>query len=545
MVNFSNRLFKLKNLTLFCLLLLLAACASIQQPSGGPKDTQPPKLVKETPKNLSTNFVSDQIRIQFDEFIKLNNEFTEISISPAVEKMPRFKAHRQYLDIKFEAPLEKNTTYTINFGKAIVDVNEGNILRNYTYVFSTGNKIDSLSISGSVYSALTKESLKDVTVFLFPVNQDTLFGKKRPSIYTSTDSAGNFHLKNLREDKYFIYGLKEPGGTGDRIYNSINKEIAFLKDTLDLKKDITDIRLELFKEIPEKFKVSDHKIETNGRIALVFNKPLTTPTIQILEPKELDARKTVEINTQKDSALLWLPELTFDSLKIVVNEKAKALDTVKIFRGKKETYKREVIVTDNLQNSKLKPGTDVVLILSSPANSFDLSKIKLLEDSTAITNFRIVKDTTSIRKYLLKYSWKQGRQYTIKADENVFTDAFNFKSKPFTRNFSLDTEENYGNLSLAVTVPESGKNYLVELLTEQFTVLKKDEISKDTVLNYLRYPAGKYQIRVIYDENKNGQWDTGNVKERRQPEKVWNYDKSITLRPNWDIEEKMAIPKAP
>src|SRR5687767_1268713 len=226
---------------LLALILTLTACASMQQPSGGPKDTQPPKIVKTTPKNLSTQFKSKTIEIEFDEFVKLTNEFTEISISPATEKMPIFKAKKELLEIKFDEALDSNTTYTINFGKAVVDVNEGNILKNYSYVFSTGNKIDSLSISGRVKNSLSKDSLGDATVFILPVKQDTLFGKKRASIFTSTDSAGNFTLQNLRENDYFIYALKEE--SADRVYNSPDEEIGFIADTIHLDKNLSGLVL--------------------------------------------------------------------------------------------------------------------------------------------------------------------------------------------------------------------------------------------------------------------------------------------------------------
>jgi hypothetical protein len=125
--------------------------------------------------------------------------------------------------------LVKNTTYVINFGKGIQDVNESNVMKNFTYVFSTGPHIDSLSISGTVTNTLTREKEKDVTVMLFPLKQDSLlFGKKKPSIFTTTDSSGNFSLNNLHEDQYRIYALKE--ASPDKIFNNDNELIGFLKN---------------------------------------------------------------------------------------------------------------------------------------------------------------------------------------------------------------------------------------------------------------------------------------------------------------------------
>lgn len=523
------------------LMIFIFGCASIQQPSGGPKDTKAPKVVKANPKNLTTRFSAKSIEIQFDEFIKLNNEFTEISISPALDKMPNFKARKQVLDIKFDQALDSNTTYTINFGKSIADVNESNVLKNFSYVFSTGDLIDSLTISGTVINSLTKDTLKDATVFILPVKQDTLFGKKRANIFTSTDSAGHFTLQNLREDDYFLYALKEE--SADRIYNSASEEVGFLKDTIHLDKNISGLEISVFKQKPEIFSVTERKIENDGRIVLTFNKPLSDASVDVLAPADLNSKKTIEITSGKDSALLWLPTLSFDSLRLSVTSKNKPVDTIQINRSKRDTYNRAVVMTDNLISGKLKPGGTAVLTFSSPMSSIDQTKFTLLEDSVAVAGIKITKDTLSARKYRLSYPWKANRDYILKAPENAFTDLYGNKSKVYMRSFSLDSEENYGTIALTVSVSEAGKNYLVEWLNNENIVLRTDQVAQDTTLNYVRYPTAKYKVRVIYDENKNGIWDTGSVKERRQPEKIWNLDKDLTLRPNWDLEEKVLIPK--
>lgn len=533
-----------KNESLIFSLILLFGCASIQSPTGGPKDRQPPKVVEATPKNMTTRFKSQNIKIEFDEFIKLNNEFTEISISPAMDKMPTFKARKEMLDIKFDQPLDSATTYTINFGKAIVDVNESNILKNYSYVFSTGDLIDSLTISGKVKGSLKKDSLRDATVFILPVKQDTLFGKKRANIFTSTDSAGNFVLKNLREDDYLLYALKEE--SADRIYNGPAEEIGFFQDTIHLNKNMSGIELNVFQQVPETFSIKERKIENDGRILLLFNKPLPDATVNIIAPPALTKiKKAVELTASKDSAYLWVQDLTFDSLKVSVSANAKPLDTVQITRNKRDSYKREVNTMDNLSTGKLKPGGDVVLTLSSPIESYDISKFTLLEDSIAVTGLQVIKDSLSTRKFKVKYSWRSNREYILNTAADAFTDIFGNKSKAFTTTFTLDSEENYGTIALAVTVPDTGKTYLMQWLNSDDKILRTDKITRDTIINYIRYPTAKYNVRVVYDENNNEVWDTGSVKLRRQPEPIWNYNKVLTLRPNWDLEEKIVIPKNP
>jgi len=541
MANFLKRLFLTSILSISTLIYLFSSCASIQSPTGGPRDTIPPKIIKETPKNLTRNFTLKEIQIQFDEFVKITNEFSEISISPALDILPEFKAKKQNLTIKFTKPLEPNTTYTINFGKAIADVNESNILKNYTYVFATGDQIDSLSLSGSVISSLTKEKLKDVTVFILPVSQDSLFGKKRASYFTTTDSAGNFSLKNLREDSYRIYALNEQGG-GDRIYNGQNEEIGFLKNPILLKKNTEDIQLQIFKAVPKLFSVGDRKLESDGRILITFNKPLLKPSVNIIDPSELDGLKTFEITNTRDTALIWLPEITFDSLKVTVSEGSTPLDTIIIRRNKRDTYNRAVLVSDNIVGPKLRPKSDVKLKMSSPIATAQEPQITLLEDSISV-KFQILNEPNSKRTYSLKYPWKLNKEYILRFNDNAFTDIYGNKSKLYVKRFTLDTEDNYGNMSLKVTVPDTLQSYIVQWIGEKEDIYRQDVITKNTTLNYLTYPTSKYRIRVIYDENKNGIWDTGNVFTMQQPEKTWTFEKLISLRPNWDLEETMAIPK--
>lgn len=519
----------------------LCSCASVQSPTGGPRDTIPPKIVSENPANLTRNFKAQNIEIEFDEFIKIENEFTEISISPAIDVLPEFKAKKRNLEIKFSKPLEENTTYTINFGKAITDVNESNILTNYTYVFATGNQIDSLSLSGTVTNSLTQEKMKDVTVFILPTRQDSLFGKKRASFFTTTDTAGTFSLKNLREDTYRIYALSEQGG-GDRIYNGQNEEIGFLKDSIILNKNTDNINIEVFKAVPKNFAVAERKLENDGRILITFNKSLLKPSINIEDPIELNGLKTVEISNTRDTALIWLPELTFDSLKVSVTDGETPLDTITLRRNKKDVYNRNVLMTDNIPGTKLKPKTDIILRMTSPIASAQESEITLLEDSIEV-KFQLNKQTNSKRHYTLRYPWKLKKDYILRVNENAFTDSYGNKSKLYIKRFTLDTEDNYGNISIKIGVPDTLKSYIIQWMSDKETIYRQDVIHKNTTLNYLTYPTAKYRVRVVYDENKNGIWDTGDVFKRKQPENTWTFEKIISLRPNWDLEETMIIPK--
>jgi hypothetical protein len=269
----NNNIVFLRNFAiLFLIVSLIYSCASIQQPQGGPRDTTPPKVLSMLPKDETTNFTSKKVVIEFDEYFKLQNEFKEFSVSPEMPKPPVLKTKGKKLEISFPDSLEKNTTYTLNFGKSVADVNESNVVKNLTYVFSTGPKLDSLSIKGKVTNSLTGEPELDAVAFILPLNRDTLFGKDKPSIYTLTDSSGNYSLKNLRSDTYKLYVLKEK--SGDKIYQQATDEIGFLKDSIVLTKNMDSMNLKVFKEDATVFRIVDKRLNPDGSILLTFNQKL-------------------------------------------------------------------------------------------------------------------------------------------------------------------------------------------------------------------------------------------------------------------------------
>ncbi|PRY53853.1 carboxypeptidase family protein [Arcticibacter pallidicorallinus] len=516
-------------------------CASIQTPTGGPRDSVAPTVLKETPANFTTNFRAEEINIQLDEYFKISNESKEFSVSPAMDKNPFFKVRKKVLNIQLQDTLAPNTTYTINFGRGLVDYNEGNVLKNYMYVFSTGDKIDSLTITGTVTNTLSKKPVLDATVFIIPISQDSIFGKRRANIFTTTDSSGNFSLKYLRPDTYRVYALKEEGG--DRVYNSPNEEIAFLSAPLVFTKDTTGIKLELFRQEAGRFRIVDRKIEKDGKIVYMFNQKLSKPGIRILHPQELNESKIVEFSRTNDTLSMWTEKMDFDSIQVAILNEGKDIDTSVIRRSKRDEYNRELKISDNTPSSRIKPGTDLVLTFSAPVgDKIDPSKVTFLQDSVSVGGLRIFRDTSSTRKYVFKYPWKIDRSYILKLDENAFTGRFGGSNKPFEKVFSRDEELNYGNLALNVSVPDTSRQYIVQLLNERDELLRENPISKNTVIQYNMYSVGKYRFRVIYDSNRNGQWDTGDVYLKKQPENVWNANVEITLRANWELEEKLAIP---
>lgn len=541
MLNTKSAIFY-KNSLLIFIVLFIFSCAAQQPPQGGPRDQTPPKLVKAVPGNKTRNFAAKQIDLEFDEFIKLTNAYQEISMSPAMEKQPEYSSNKRKLKVEFKDTLLKNTTYVINFGKSIQDVNEGNTLKNFTYVFSTGSHIDSLSISGTVTNTLTQEKEKDVLVFIFPVKQDTLFGKKKPSIFALTDSSGNFSLNNLREDDYRIYALKE--ASPDKIFNHDDELIAFLKKPVHLKSDTSNIQLNLFKQDPEKFRVSEKRFDSDGKLLLVFNKGLTQPAVKVIYPSDVDNRKQVSFSRTKDTASVYLRNMNFDSVRVAIFDKGKAIDTIYQLKRKNESFTRTLTASYNIGNdSKLKPGSNLVVTTSIPIENFDQSQITLNEDSVATSDYTIQKDTGNYKLLNIKYKWRENSKYELILNEAALTDIYGDKNKRLSKKFQINKLDNYSQLTVKLTVPDTSKAYVVELLSEDKKLIQSDPITKSTSVVYKGILAAKYYVRIIYDENKNGKWDSGNVKQRRQPENIWLNDKLITLRPNWEAEEPITIPK--
>lgn len=529
----------------FLTALILFGCASMQKPQGGPKDRTPPKLLKGTPPNMTRNFSAKQIQLEFDEYFKLTNQAQEITISPALDKTPNIKVVQKSIVIDFKKDtLLKNTTYVINFGKSIADLNEGNVLDNFTYVFSTGPHIDSLSVSGNVQNLMTQEKEKQVTVMLFPLNKDTLWGKKKPTIFATTDTSGNFTLNNLHDGDYRIYALKEK--IPNRIYDKDDELVAFQTAPIHLKKDTANIHLNLFKQEPDKFRLVDRRFDADGKMFFTFNKPVENPSAKILFPAALDKDKIVDFNKTLDTAYVFMKNMDFDSIRVEFSQNKVPIDTVSLRKSRKEAFDHNITLKYNTTfDNKIKAGTTLVATSSAPIQTIDNSLITLNEDSTNVSNYTLTKDTATMRRLIFNYKWKPNSRYDLIFNEGALTSIYGDKNKKFLKQFQLDKPDNYGPLTLKVTVPDTSKGYVIELMDNQKNVVHRDPITKSGNVVYKNYPVGKYYVRVIYDDNKNGKWDSGNVKKRIQPENVWIYQKEITLRSNWEAEEPIEIPKEP
>ena len=223
-------------------MLSFIRCANVVSPTGGPKDKLPPVVLLASPENQSTMFHGKEIHITFDEYVTLNNPNSNILISPPLENNPDYKLNGKSLIIKFKEPLRADVTYSINFGEAIKDLHEGNILKGYSYVFSTGDNIDTLTLEGKLLQADTHKPTADYYVMLYCDENDTIGIDSlpylvKPYYLTKSDKDGNFKFSGLKERDYLIFALKDENS--NLRFDLPNESIAFLDS---LVKPIHDIQ---------------------------------------------------------------------------------------------------------------------------------------------------------------------------------------------------------------------------------------------------------------------------------------------------------------
>lgn len=542
------KIIKLQHLAISCFILLillsLSRCANMQRPTGGPKDSIPPQLLEESTPNFTTNFTEKRIVLRFDEFIKLNNQYKEFSISPDLEEIVDYRVRKRDLVITLPDSLEENTTYTINFGKGLVDYNEGNPFVDYNYVFATGDELDSLSITGSVINGFTKEfdpkKDENIKILLIPTSQDSIFGKRKANIFANVDTSGNFKFNNLREDSYRIYALKEQNN--DRIFNGNDEWIGFLEDSLYLDQDIADIHLEITQAYPKEFRTLEKKFESTGHILLTFSKPLEEPKTKIIFPADLDERKIEQYSFKNDSAKIYIPQTELDSIKIELMDGTEIMDTIFIRVNKNAKFNREVKPILNITN-KVDRIRHITLTSTSPLADVDKSKILIYEDSVSRRNFQLQRDSIEQNLYHIRYNWRPKRDYELVIEENAMRTAFDDTNLELKTRFTLDESDNYGNINFTVNGLDSTMHYIVELIdeTKEKVFNRRPLHASNPKITYNNYPGGKYSLRIIYDENNNGRWDPADVYAKKQAENIWYLDKTFTIRANWDQNETINL----
>lgn len=202
-----------------------SGCANIVPPMGGPRDSLPPVMLSASPKDSVLGFKGKKITFVFNEYVQLDQIQENLLVSPNPKITPTVESKLREVTVTLRDTLEENTTYSINFGKAIKDVNEGNAIQNFTYIFSTGNYLDSFTVNGRVILAQTGKIDSSLIVVLHTKFEDSAVANDRPRYVTRVDNQGRFLFKNLPPGNFAVYALKDEGGS--RRYQTKSQLFAF------------------------------------------------------------------------------------------------------------------------------------------------------------------------------------------------------------------------------------------------------------------------------------------------------------------------------
>lgn len=528
------------NLILF---LALSNCAKTGRPQGGPKDENAPIFVTAKPPYKSLFFKEKEIKIEFDEFVRLKDINKQLVISPPLKNPPLITPQgspSKQLKIKILDTLQENTTYIFNFGNAVVDNNEANVLENFSYVFSTGDYIDSLTTKGTVKDVEELQNKANVSLLLYRLDSsytDSIVYKKKPNYVTKTQDSVNFSFFNLRKGAYKVIALKEE--ISDYIFNPATDRIGFLNDTIKLPQDsIMNSSIVYFKE-EQPFEFKRGKELNKGKIQFGFNGDRKDLSISLLSAVPDSFQSISKYEKGKDSLNYWFTPIEIDSLNFVV-KKDDFIDTVTVTLRKKTIDSLKI--SPSLQRT-LHFRDTLFLESNTPVVKIDTAKISIFDKDTMAVPFQ-VQPSLKENKVALLFEKKPQQKYSIKLLPKALIDIYKVSHDTLKYNLYTQEIEDYGRITLRVSNVQN-KNVIIELLSgrTQNELVERRIInsSEDLVFDLLQ--AKKYTIRAIIDSNKNNKWDTGNFLLKRQPETIIYHPelRNAELRANYFLEEIFVI----
>nr|WP_314865249.1 Ig-like domain-containing protein [uncultured Flavobacterium sp.] len=528
------------------LLLILASCAKRGNITGGAKDTIAPVLTASFPKNFSTEFKGNTVKLTFNEFIKLKDLKKQLIISPPMKNEPLILpvTPSKIITIKINDTLQDDTTYSFNFGQSMADNNEGNPLNQFKYIFSTGKTIDSLAIGGRVKDAYFKDVESFVSVMLYDVNKnynDSIVYKQMPRYVTNTlDSLKTFRLENLKTGKYLLVAMKD--------YNSNNKfepkkdKIGFYKQFISVPND-TVYELELFKEnLPFKaFKPSQASgnrllLGYEGNLKLKENRPQI-----VLKNKGQILPSIITELPKKDSLQVWYRPVKTDSLALELTQNK--YHTNFIFKVRDQ--KKDTLSIKAAQPGILNFRERYALVSATPLTKIDKTKITLFNKAKETIPFTTEYDEFHQLLYL-DFKKEEDENYKLSFSKGAVTDFYEKSNDSVSVKFSTRTFADYGNLVVNL---QNVKRFpvIVELTNSKGDAVATAYTDKNTNLNFSLLDPAKYTLRAIYDNNKNTLYDPGNFLAKQYAEEVIYFSKEVDVRANWDVVQAfdLSIPYTP
>jgi hypothetical protein len=527
-----------KTIVLLFAVLQWYSCATVVAPTGGPKDVTPPKVLKSLPGNFSTGFKSKTIVLYFSEFVQVKDLDNQLIISPPLKRAPDVKVKGKSIIVQFNDTLKDNTTYNINFGGAISDITESNLLDNFQYVFSTGPSIDSLFVKGKVINARTLLPEKDVLVMLYDQFSDSLPYKERPLYFAKSKENGAFKITNLKQGAYKLVALKD--GNANYLFDQPSEKIAFVQDTVFSASEDT-LTLRLFEDQNNKQHLVKARSAGFGKIVFVFAKPENPLTVQLLEQGASKKEWAItEYSIHKDTLTYWYTDPPADSLHFVLTTNNGKADTIHVAlekQEKKSKIKFRLDVKSNISGGPFQLNSPVLLETSHPIKNYTAAAIQLFEDSTKITNYTFSQTDSALRHFSLSYPWKENTKYKVYIPAKTFYDIYDLPNDTLVYSFKTKAQDDYGKMALKLTFPKPG-HYIVQLLDEKDHVIRENDLDSQgyDMLYYNYLDPAKYALNIVEDSNGNRRWDSGTYLKKAQPEKIRIYHELISIRANWDVE---------
>ena len=548
-----------------------------QGPTGGLRDSLPPVYKTSNPLPNSLNFKGDKVEIEFDEYVQLKDGFEKIVVSPPTKSPFVAKAIGKKVVVEFRDTLMANTTYTVDFSNSIVDNNESNPFNEYFFSFSTGDVLDSLSMSGYLLNAKDLSPAAGVYVGAYKQHDDSVFVTKAFDRIAKTDENGRFTLRNLEPVPYRVFALNDVNS--NYYFDQPGESVAFLdsvftpvmienvrfdtiyKDsvTIDTIKSVRSVKylpdsiiLQLFEEeiVRQSFKKAEFTSETT--VELYFeNYEKQVPEINPVNFVS-DNWAVVEPSFTTDTIKIWLRDsnvVKLDTLRFeLVYQKTdsasnfvEARDTVQLIQNRKKAKRRDDKKQTFLTCSSSK-SVEVYNLprieWSAPVDFVQDSVVKVEVQKDTLwekVDFRLVADSAvNARSYLLEAEWEVGASYRLHIDSASVTDIYGNCNDKTELKFRIKNKEEYSTLKFKVQgVADSA---FVELLNAKEQVKRVEKLRNGEVFFKNVHP-GEYYARLVVDSDNDGLWTTGKYIENRKPEQVYYFSKTLKLRANWDVEE--------
>jgi hypothetical protein len=532
------------------LLLVFAKCAQVAPLTGGKRDVTPPKLLDAIPVKSALNFNSDIIVLTFNEFVQVKDIVNQLIVTPKLKTLPEIAADGKKIKIKLKKEeLLPNTTYRFYFGKAIADMHEGNILENFDYVFSTGSFIDTLKLKGTVSEEFFAKPVSNMLIGLYNTDlalRDSLCYTTIPDYVSRTNENGEFTFENLPYKVFKVIAFTDKNK--NYIYDGEIDKIAFRDSNLILKGD-TNIKLKAFQEEPSKTFIKKISSPYYGYSAILYNKP---SKIEMKTLSESDSKNLYfPLNSiQRDTVEVFYKALN-DTFKLVSrNLMTKKIDTLTIIPPKQNnSLKKLQLPKFNLNGSRLPLNNFLELTFLSLIDTLktDTSKLKLTS-----------KEDSTINQIPLKHRWinpyrlqlitklKEGINYNLKIDSSAFYSENKLYNDSIVLNFKTESKTDFGKLTLKLLLNKK-QNYILQLINDKEQIVRESYIelslagSNAKTIDFTDVPPGNYQAKIIFDDDENNKWNTGNYLLNRQPERVIIHPKVIKVVSDWEVEEEIII----